>query len=496
MKRKLFPFSMTFLLLSLLFALSSCENNNVDDTAKTTIQVTGIQFTPNCYTDSGKVVGIDFDIANTALLQAGVNVDFSLANSSEEGYNATLNGKNRAMLTVVYSADRKDLFKWAGPTSQGMYGIFSHGPSGYTYPLSIEASKEIEAIAVVRNWLETKTLEDLGFHNLVYYDTYEAALADFTNGTIQFIASDFFHLVSALPKKYFLRNVTTVTRYQTVYYYIAFSKDVDDAIVSKCQSAIETMIKEKSTVAIMRQYFPLMPDEYIPGTLQLFTESTPPFSYGIGDDTTWTAVGSSVEIVNEIQRRTGYINKINLTTWTDAYTPPQYLPNSAVFTTDRTAERENKFQWVGPISSDRAFFYTLASSGIDTIKTLAQAKSLLSIATPKEWFTDDFLRNNNFTNIVSTAVTSQEAYDQLINGEVQALLMTDLQMKWLADESGLSMSDFTQHLKVMDNDGYIAFSLNTPASVIQQWQRNLDAMKADGTFETIWNKWYEGIPMP
>ncbi|HEY5569888.1 MAG TPA: transporter substrate-binding domain-containing protein, partial [Bacteroidales bacterium] len=247
MKRKLFPLSMTFLLLSLLFALSSCENNNVDDTAKTTIQVTGIQFTPNCYTDSGKVVGIDFDIANTALLQAGVNVDFSLANSWDEGYNATLNGKNRAMLTVGYSADRKDQFKWAGPTSQGMYGIFCHGASGYTFPLSIDASKEIGSIAVVRNWLETKTLEDLGFHNLVYYDTYEAALADFMNGTIQFIASDFFHLISALPSGYFMANVMTVTRYHTVYYYIAFSKDVDDAVVAKCQSAIETMIKNKST---------------------------------------------------------------------------------------------------------------------------------------------------------------------------------------------------------------------------------------------------------
>jgi len=496
MKRIFFPFSMTFLLLSFLFALSSCENKNVDDTAKTTIKVTGIQFTPNCYTDSGNVVGIDFDIASTALLQAGVNVDFTLANSWDEGYNATLNGKNRAILTVGYSAARKDEFKWAGPTSQGMYGIFSHGPSGYTYPLSLEKSKEIGSIAVVRNWLETKTLEDLGFHNLVYYDTYEAALADFMNGTIQFIASDFFHLASSVPKGYFMANIMTVTRYQTVYYYIAFSKDVDDAVVANCQSAIETMIKNKSTATIMHHYLPLMPADYIPGTIQLFTESIPPFSYGAGHDTTRYNAGSSVDIVNEIQRRTGYVNKINLSTWTDAYTTPQYLPNSAVFTTGRTAERENKFQWVGPISSGRAYFYTLASAGIDTIKTLAQAKTLLSIATPKEWNTDDFLRNNNFTNIVATAVTSQEAYNQLINGEVQALLMMDLQMKWLADKSGLSMSDFTQHMKALENDGYIAFSLNTPASVVQQWQRNLDAMKADGTFETIWNKWFEGIPMP
>lgn len=496
MNRKYSPLSMALLLLSFLCILNSCENNNVGDVAKTTIKVTGIPFTPNCYTDSGNVVGIDFDIASTALLQAGVNVDFKFANSWDEGYNATINGKNSAMLTVGYSADRKDDFKWAGPTGQGIYGIFCNGASGYKFPLSIEASKAIGNIAVVRNWLETKTLEDLGFHNLTYYDTYEAALTDFMNGTVQFISSDFYHLLSSLPSGYFMSNVMTVTRYQTVYYYIAFSKDVDDAVVAKCQSAIETMIKNKTTVSITRRYFSIMPDDYIPGTIQLFTESSPPLSYGIGQDTSRMTVGYTVDIVNEIQQRTGFVNKINLSTWEDAYATVQYLPNSAVFTTVRTAERKNKFQWVGPVSTDITYFYTLASSAIDTIRTLAQAKTLSSIATPKEWYTHDYLRNNGFTNIMATAITSQDAYNQLVNGEVQALLMTDLDMKWLVEKSGKSMSDFTRHMKVTDQKGYIAFSLTTPTTLVEQWQRNLDAMKADGTFETIWNKWFIGTQMP
>jgi polar amino acid transport system substrate-binding protein len=488
--------SLTLLLLSFLCILNSCENNNEGEATQTTIKLTGIPFTPNCYTADGKVVGIDYDIATAALQQAGVKVDYKFANSWDEGYNATLNGKNRAMLTVGYSADRKDQFKWAGPTGQGIYGIFCNGESGYSFPLSIEASKTIGNIAVVRNWLETKTLEDLGFHNLTYYDTYEAALKDFMDGTVKYISSDFYHLLSSLPSGYYMDNVMIVTRYQTVYYYIAFSKDVDDAVVAKCQSAIETMIKNKTTVAITRRYFSIMPDDYIPGTIQLFTESTPPLSYVIGKDTARSIIGSSVDVVNEIQRRTGYVNKINVTTWVDAYSTPLYLPNSAVFTTARTAERENKFQWVGPINKDETFIYTLAGSGIDTIRTLEQAKALPSIATPKEWFTHEFLRNNNFTNIVATAITSQDALDQLINGDVQALYMTSLDMQWLVKQNGKSMSDFTQHMKVSDYEGYIAFSLTTPATVVEQWQRNLDAIKEDGTFDTIWEKWFEGTPMP
>jgi ABC-type amino acid transport substrate-binding protein len=58
------------------------------------------------------------------------------------------------------------------------------------------------------------------------------------------------------------------------------------------------------------------------------------------------------------------------------------------------------------------------------------------------------------------------------------------------------MTDLTQHIKALDYDSYIAFSLDTPSSTVREWQGHLDAMKADGTFETIWNKWYSGIPMP
>jgi polar amino acid transport system substrate-binding protein len=100
--------------------------------------------------------------------------------------------------------------------------------------------------------------------------------------------------------------------------------------------------------------------------------------------------------------------------WLDAYAIVQYLPNSALFNMTRTPEREALFQWVGPISTSRSYFYTLATSGL-TVSTIEQAKALQSIATPKGWFTHDYLIQHNFQNIVATALTSTEAFQQLIN---------------------------------------------------------------------------------
>lgn len=478
------------LLLTVLF-FTACQEKDEEET----IEVSGIEFAPNFFLDNDAIVGIDADVATEAMQNAGVDMELSMADTWQEGYNAALTGPNKVLLTVAYTPERKDLFKWAGPTSQGMYGIFEHGNSGYEFPLPIEECKLLPPIAVVKDWLETTALEDLGFTNLVYYDTYSDALDAFMNHEIEFIASDFFHLTFSVPAGYFVPNISSVTRYRTVYYYMAFSPDVSDVVVDNVQDAIETLIKDERTTEILWDYLYLMPTDYIPGTIQLFTENAPPQNYSAGHDTSRTVEGSSIDIVNEIQARTGYTNTINLSLWNDAYEIVQYLPNSAIFSTARTPEREDMFQWVGPISSNRTYFYTLANSGL-TIETLEQAKELQSIATPNGWYTHDFLINNNFQNIVATALTSQEAFDQLINGEVQAILLPDYDVQWLASTNEVPITDLTQHMKALDFDSYIAFSLSTPSSTVQEWQNYLDDMKADGTFETIWDKWYDGIPMP
>ena len=489
---KTHPLSLLAISLMLIFAICGCNHDSKDSE---TINVTGLELAPNYFVENGEAVGMDADIAREALQRAGINMEAGLSNSADEALNWTMAGPNRAVLTLGYSPERKDLFKWAGPTTQGMYGIFENGYSGIKYPLDIEDAKKLRPIAAVRNWLETTTLEQLGFHNLKYYDTYDEALNAFMNGETKFIASDFFHLVKTLPEGYFMANVFTITRYRTVFNYIAFSKDVSDEVVQRVQDAIDSMVEDESTVSILRRYFATMPADYIPGTIQLFTEDAPPYNYGTGQGTSRKVEGSSVDIVKEIQARSGYVNKVNLSTWDDAYTLPQYLPNSAVFTTARTPERENMFQWVGPISCHKTYFYTLSNSGI-TIETLEQAKALRSIGTPKNWYTHDFLTNNNFRNVVATALTPREAFDQLINGEVKALLLADPDIKWLTENSGVSMDRLTRHMEALDMDGYVAFSLNTPTETVQRWQKNLDSMKADGSFETIWNKWFEGSPMP
>ncbi|HKM92117.1 MAG TPA: transporter substrate-binding domain-containing protein [Prolixibacteraceae bacterium] len=489
MKRRIF-----FIFIALVMLSGSCKKDEIPELA---ITVSGIDFKPNFFQLEGKIVGIDADIAAQAFENAGIPAEFNMSSSWDEAYKTTLKGPNKALLTVAYTKERKDLFKWAGPTCKRGYEIFAKASSGVAGSIGVEASKSIESIAAVRDWEKTTLLEEMGFTNLRYYNTYEEAITAFKNDDVKAIASEQVQFLEVVTFDYYMQQKISVTCiFDDAFFFIAFSKDVDDQVVKRCQDAIDALIIDGSTLDIYRKYVPYAVKEMVPSLIQLATEINPPFNYlseVIGAQT--QTLGSSVEIVTEMQAQNSYKNPICITSWVSAYELVQFMPNYALFTTARTPERENLFQWVGPISKTTARFYTTTASGIK-IQTLDQAKAIGTIATPQDWFTHDFLIKNGFQNILATASTPEEAFNQLKSGEADALLLHDTSVKWLCDKTDTPQTDISKQFEVGDYTYYIAFSLNTSTSIVSQWQSNLDAMKADGRFETIWNKWYGDIPMP
>ena len=482
-----------FVVLGLLFV--SCEETT--NSENTEIKTLAIEFAPNVYKADGKIVGIDTEIAQRVFESAGLSMDLSIADKWSEAYDKTLNGSNRALLTVGYSQERKDDFKWVGPTGKAIYTIFAMGSSGINEAIGVDASKDIESIAVVEDWLETSTLEDLGFNNLVYFDSYEKAFDAFDKGEVKALAADAFHFVSKASKEYYYQHdIKATCRYKTVSYHIAFSKNTDDEIIESCQNALDKMIENDALLEINQKYIPETTKSNIPGEIQLYTEIAPPFNYYTGStDFKNHLSGSSVEIVREIIDRNDYNVAIDLTHWTDAYDIIQTHPNSALFTTAKTSERENLFKWAGPIASIDTYFYTLDENNIN-IESVNDAKALNSIATPRGWYTHEYLINNGFDNIKAETDDVQDAFNLLVNGKAEALLLNDLAVKWQIDNSEVNKNDIKQHILVQSNNGYIAFSKTTPDSTVLQWQSTLDNMINDGTFKDIWQKWYDDKPLP
>ena len=86
-------------------------------------------------------------------------------------------------------------------------------------------------------------------------------------------------------------------------------------------------------------------------TLTLTTEDYPPFN--IVDPKTGVVTGVATEKVQEMMRRADQRYTITPFPWSRAFQMGQKVPNTCVFSTTRTPERENLFKWVGPLVKSR-----------------------------------------------------------------------------------------------------------------------------------------------
>jgi polar amino acid transport system substrate-binding protein len=142
---------------------------------------------------------------------------------------------------------------------------------------------------------------------------------------------------------------------------------------------------------------------------------------------------------------------------------------------------------VGPVGKNSAILYARKGSGI-RISSLDEARSVAAIATTTDWFTEQHLKRLGFSNLVSSP-DPRVNVRQLMNGEVELSVFTDITIPEIVRSAGYSMTDLEPVFTVGRTYFYVALSLDTPAEVADAWQSTLDRLKQDGTFERIYHSY-------
>ncbi len=227
------------------------------------------------------------------------------------------------------------------------------------------------------------------------------------------------------------------------------------------------------------------PQKNISGTsdLKMLTEEYPPVTF-MKDG---RVSGLVTDVVREIISRQGIRDNIKLIPWEEAYKEALNNPNVVLFSTERTAKREKLFQWVGPVGKNSAIFYAKKGSGI-RINSLEAARKMAAIATTTDWFTEQYLKSQGFTNLVSSPLPVTNV-KQLMDGKVQIAIFTDITIPEIAKKAGYSMDALEPVFTVSNTYFYIAISLGTPVEVVNKWQSVLAGLKSDGTFEKIYRNY-------
>ncbi|MEI7485536.1 MAG: transporter substrate-binding domain-containing protein [Ignavibacteriota bacterium] len=439
-------------------------------------------YKPLNYQEGTELKGLAPDLLRE--ICSNLNIPFEVSVMQwEKGYQTAQNNNNAVLFSTILNASRKDLFKWAGPIASLDWEFYASSPAKITLA-TLEDAKAVQKIGVIKDYAIEQYLVQQGFTNLVYVNNNVEAFDKLLKGEIDLFPSDKISAEAAL--KSINKSFWSVTPLQTILtdlVYFAFNKQIPDDVVADFQKEINRL---KGNGTLLKLYQKYMRLQNPPAELQIYTEQYPPITYrnSFGEIT-----GFGTDLVNEIMKRNETFYPITLSLWSNGYSMIQNNPNFCLFTMDHTATREDQFQWVGPLGSNKTFFYTKAGSGI-TIGSIDDAKKLTSVGTVSSWFSDQYLRQLGFTNLVSDSDPGVMV-GKLMRGEIKAFVCSGVTFPDIVKSAGYQYDEVVPAFELMSSDYYIAFSKNTPATLVSQWQNSLNSIKQDGSYDAIYSKWFK-----
>ena len=214
--------------------------------------------------------------------------------------------------------------------------------------------------------------------------------------------------------------------------------------------------------------------------LLIITEEFWPYNYR---NETGVIAGQSTAVVRAILARLNQTADIELMPWDEGYGKALSEPNVALYSTARTAQREEMFLWVGPIESSEMVLYKRNGSLLQ-IDSLEGAKRTKAIAVVRDDVRHQYLVENNATNLLLFA-TEEECAKSLILGEADLWLGDSETVFETAQNAGVDPAELEEAYSVRKVELFIAFNNRTPENVVAAWQGALDSMKRDGTYEAI-----------
>ncbi len=218
--------------------------------------------------------------------------------------------------------------------------------------------------------------------------------------------------------------------------------------------------------------------------LLIITEHSPPASMKAGDEIT----GRETEKVREMMARTGTDYKLDLLPWKRAYTMALSQPQTCVYSTSRTPERDRLFKWVGPTDEAEWAFWGRADHEFP-LKTLEDARKL-RIGTYNGDARDDYLRSRGF-NVDPVS-------NDLVNP--QKLLMNRIDLWAVAMRSGAQMSQYDWTGKIVPLlvfnrvKVYLACNPSVPDELIARLNAALEEMRRDGSMSRLERKYEHWAP--
>ncbi len=442
---------------------------------------------PYNYTHAGKITGSSTEVVREILrrLEQPENIQVE---PWARSYKKLQREPYVALFTTTRTPERENQFHWVGPLIEAYLGFYAKKDRGLQLS-SLEDAKQIGSIATYKDDAREQLLISMGFENLDSSNSPASNLKKLMAGRVDLWLYDNVGMLNLArhlnidPAE--LEMVLPFTSYQS---YVAISKTTPPEIVDRWQAAFMSMVEDGTFFDISRRWLPYesIPDfnvtgRYAAGTpaLKIYTEDSPPGSYLRSGQ----PAGFTVDLVREILRRLKAPDTITVVPWSRGYTLAKSSPNVALFATTRLAQREKQFHWVGPLYTQTWAFYGRKGTDI-RVGSLEDARRVERIGTYRQDAKAQYLDAQGFKNLVS-ANRNVSNVKHLIDGTLDLWVSSDFNMPYLVRQAGFTPGKVERVFAFRKVSNYIAFSRGTSLAVVRDWQRCLEGIKKDGTYQRI-----------
>jgi len=189
------------------------------------------------------------------------------------------------------------------------------------------------------------------------------------------------------------------------------------------------------------------------------------------------AAGIGSDFLIEVMAQAGspiQVSDIQIVPWARGYDAAQKDKSAMLFSVARTAERENLFQWIGPIRKMQIGLISLKKQNVQ-IKSAADF-SKYKIGTIREGAPEQLLLKAGAPeSSLDRGTNMQSNMSKLVAGRIDAFAINILAAQYYAKENGISWDQIDISYTLKEAELYYAVHKSVPADEVKKLN---DAVKA------------------
>lgn len=450
---------------------------------------------------NGQMTGYSVEFTREVLNRAGYTAEFESLPFARLLMRAR---KGEGMITtgIGRTPEREDDFYWIAPMTANVIGLYSKRLSDIQDLLLL--NKAI-SVSVLRGDYRAELLAKYPGVTVVEFNNWQQAIGAVLKDRVDAVFLSGLGVgLTCLNAGFDCSDLRKVYSHDVLFSYMAMPKtEANRHIAQQVAKAAAEYVKSQEFVRLTENWLPplrnisnqvsvtdgVLTMGAIEATVQLanplwvITHLEPPFSYR---DERGRLAGYAVELTQNVLVEAGLQTEILVAPWERIIGESRSKSDVLVFSLARTAEREDDFHWVTPITQNAYSIFGHTPS-IDS-KVLADLPKHSKIAVLNGDFRQSIVEKAGFTSVPGNDWS--EVLRRFIQGEADFLFFSDGGVELVCKTSGLDCSQVYKNIEYQLATTYLALSKKgTSPKLVEQLENAAIQFKQSDDYRSMVEHW-------